>query len=349
MSIIKLYAEECDPGVTLISNVFIDYMLKDANDAQLKVYLYLIRHITNHKPFDISNIADEFNHTEKDVIRSLKYWEQKQVLSLEFDAQGAVTGIELHKVDEDLVNPRNNVHMFSVLPGNNENSAAATSEDAIPETKFSASDIVEMSKDSTWISIKSIAETYLDRTLSANDLQTLAHLYKDLGLSASDIDKIFEDCLTEGKKSMRSIKKAAEAKYLEKNLSPSVTAIMNALGNKGVPTSDELSYINKWLSEMNLELILEGCKKASMATTSNRIKYAGGIFANWKSNGITTVEEMAREEEKFRQNKEAKKQVVACKAPARSVSSTSAATDMYRQYKHGNYDFEALERELKTK
>ena len=55
MSIIKLYAEECDPGVTLISNVFIDYMLKDANDAQLKVYLYLIRHITNHKPFDISN------------------------------------------------------------------------------------------------------------------------------------------------------------------------------------------------------------------------------------------------------------------------------------------------------
>ena len=348
MSIIKLYAEECDPGVTLISNVFIDYMLKDANDAQLKVYLYLIRHITNHKPFDISNIADEFNHTEKDVIRSLKYWEQKQVLSLEFDAQGTVTGIELHKVDEDLVNPRNNVHMFSVLPGNDENSADA-SEDAIPETKFKASDFVELSKDSNWASIKSIAEAYLEKTLSANDLQTLAHLYKDLDLSTSDIDKILENCLTEGKKTMRSIKKAAEAKYLERNISPSVTAIMNALGSKGVPTSDELSYINAWLSDMNLELILEGCKKASMATTTNRIKYASGIFSNWKQKGITTVEEMAREEEKFRQNKEAKKQVIACKAPARSVSSTASATDMYRQYKHGNYDFDALERELKTK
>ena len=85
MSIIKLYTEDADPGVTLISNVFIDYFLKDANDAQLKVYLYLVRHISNHKPFDISNIADEFNHTESDVIRSLKYWEQKQVLSLEYD------------------------------------------------------------------------------------------------------------------------------------------------------------------------------------------------------------------------------------------------------------------------
>ena len=350
MSIIKLYAEECDPGVTLISNVFIDYMLKDANDAQLKVYLYLIRHITNHKPFDISNIADEFNHTEKDVIRSLKYWEQKQVLSLEFDAAGTVTGIELHKVDEDLVNPRNNVHMFSVLPGNDTVSAGGSAENTLPETKFSASDFVELSKDSTWASIKNIAETYLERTLSANDLQTLAHLYKDFGFTTSDIDKVFEDCLTEGKKSMRSIKKAAEAKYLERNISPSVTAIMNSLGMKDVPTSDELSYFNTWLSDMDLELILEGCKKASLSTTGNRIKYASGIFSNWKKNGITTIEEMAREEEKFRERKEvAKKQAIACKAPARSVSSTATATDMYRQYKHGNYDFDALERELKTK
>lgn len=117
MSIIKLYTEEYDPGVTLISNVFIDYLLKDANDAQLKVYLYLIRHIGNHKPFDISDIADEFNHTQSDVIRSLKYWEEKQVISLEFDAHGVITGIELHNIDEDFINPRNNVHMFSVVSG----------------------------------------------------------------------------------------------------------------------------------------------------------------------------------------------------------------------------------------
>ena len=84
MNILKLYTEEYDPGVTLVSNVFIDYFLKDANDAQVKIYLYLIRHISNHKPFTISNIADEFNHTEKDIMRALKYWEKKRLLSLEF-------------------------------------------------------------------------------------------------------------------------------------------------------------------------------------------------------------------------------------------------------------------------
>lgn len=34
--------------------------------------------------FSISGIADAFNHTEKDVMRALKYWENAKVLSLEY-------------------------------------------------------------------------------------------------------------------------------------------------------------------------------------------------------------------------------------------------------------------------
>ena len=33
----------------------------------------------------VSGIADKFNHTEKDVIRALKYWEKQQILDLDFD------------------------------------------------------------------------------------------------------------------------------------------------------------------------------------------------------------------------------------------------------------------------
>ena len=347
MSIIKLYAEECDPGVTLISNVFIDYLLKDANDAQLKVYLYLVRHISNHKPFDISNIADEFNHTQTDVIRSLKYWEEKQVLSLEYDGSGSITGIELHNVDEDLVNPRENVHMFAI-PSNKKENVQSEANVSVPETKFTASDLMEMKKDTDWLSVKVIAETYLERTLSANDLQVLAHIYKDFGFSPSDIDSLLEKCLTEGKKTMRSIKKAAEEEYLSRKINPSITAIMNALGKQGAPCAEELTYINNWLEDMDLELILEGCKKAYMSTSGNRFKYANGIFNNWKTNGIRNIEDMAREEEAFRRNKEAsKRQSAACRANTNKVVSSS--TDIYRQYKHSNYDFEALEREIKMK
>lgn len=51
--------------------------MKDANDAQIKVYLYLLRMMTAGLTTSVSDIADKFNHTEKDVLRALKYWEKQ--------------------------------------------------------------------------------------------------------------------------------------------------------------------------------------------------------------------------------------------------------------------------------
>lgn len=62
---------------TAISNYFIDRYMKDANDAQLKVYLYLLRMVHANMSFGVSDIADKFNHTEKDVLRALRYWEKQ--------------------------------------------------------------------------------------------------------------------------------------------------------------------------------------------------------------------------------------------------------------------------------
>lgn len=67
---------------TVLSNVFIDEYLKDANDAQLKVYLFLVRCLQAGDPVSISDMADRFNHTEKDILRALCYWEKCGVLTL---------------------------------------------------------------------------------------------------------------------------------------------------------------------------------------------------------------------------------------------------------------------------
>ena len=69
--------------------------MKDANDAQLKVYLYLIRMMNANLPTSVSDIADKFNHTEKDVLRALKYWEKNRLLSLEYDESKSLIGIHL--------------------------------------------------------------------------------------------------------------------------------------------------------------------------------------------------------------------------------------------------------------
>ena len=54
-----------DVQITVLSNLFIDEYMKDANDAQLKVYLYLTRMLQAHAPVSVSDIADRFNHTLK--------------------------------------------------------------------------------------------------------------------------------------------------------------------------------------------------------------------------------------------------------------------------------------------
>lgn len=80
---------------TMVSNLFIDEYMKSANDAQIKVYLYLLRMMGTHRAASVSDMADQFNHTERDVVRSLRYWEQKGLLNLDFDNSNTLVSIRL--------------------------------------------------------------------------------------------------------------------------------------------------------------------------------------------------------------------------------------------------------------
>ena len=84
-----------DRGSTLISNLFIDKYMRDANDAQLKVYLYLLRMMNAGRTTSIPDMADQFNHTERDVMRSLRYWERRGLISLEYSAAGELMSLRM--------------------------------------------------------------------------------------------------------------------------------------------------------------------------------------------------------------------------------------------------------------
>ena len=89
-----VYSEN-DRGSTLISNLFIDQYMKDANDAQLKVYLYLLRMMNAGRPTSISDMADQFNHTEKEVLRSLRYWESRGLIAFEYGNSGELLSLHM--------------------------------------------------------------------------------------------------------------------------------------------------------------------------------------------------------------------------------------------------------------
>ena len=79
-------SSNCGEDSTNVSNIFIDEYMQDANDAQIKIYLFLLRMMSANLPTSVEALADKFNHTESDVIRALKYWEKKRLISLEYDS-----------------------------------------------------------------------------------------------------------------------------------------------------------------------------------------------------------------------------------------------------------------------
>ena len=60
MARIALYKDNYADS-TVVSNLFIDEYMKDANDAQLKVYFYLLRMLNAEQAISVSGIADKFN------------------------------------------------------------------------------------------------------------------------------------------------------------------------------------------------------------------------------------------------------------------------------------------------
>ena len=243
MSNFSVY-REFDDGSTYISNLFIDEFLEDANAAQIKVYLYLLR--TAGAATSVSDMADKFNYTEKDICRALKYWEKNHLLSLNYDIDGSVVGIQILPPSAFLRNSTgisNSVPVMTSstpkeLPFKNESSdkvdrfgkadhfgnpmdmtyqhdsvdavireAMETNPYAKPE--YSADDLREFKEREETAQLIFIAEQYLCKTLSPSDIKSLLFISDVLGFSVDLIDYLLAYCADKDKKNFRYIETVA--------------------------------------------------------------------------------------------------------------------------------------------
>lgn len=85
-----------DHGHTLVSNLFLDNYMPEANGEYVKIYLYLLRCLkSDTQELSIELIANKFENTESDVRRALKYWERMKLLKLQYDNAENLTGIQI--------------------------------------------------------------------------------------------------------------------------------------------------------------------------------------------------------------------------------------------------------------
>ena len=72
-----------DISYTHIDNLFIDDYMPYANGSYVKVYLLIIRRLSENRPdISISDMADTLELTEKDILRAIRYWQKKILIIL---------------------------------------------------------------------------------------------------------------------------------------------------------------------------------------------------------------------------------------------------------------------------
>ncbi|MGN8631597.1 DnaD domain protein [Blautia sp. HCP3S3_G3] len=82
--------------VTVISNYFIDQYMPEANGEFVKVYIYLVRMLSNAPvSFSLEEMADRLLCTERDIIRALKYWSKQELIFLDYDNSRTLCGISI--------------------------------------------------------------------------------------------------------------------------------------------------------------------------------------------------------------------------------------------------------------
>lgn len=349
---------------TVISNRFIDEYMEAANDAQLKIYLYLIRMVSARLSTSISDIADKFNYTEKDVVRALKYWEKHRLLSLEYDDNKNITGIHLMDLAPlsaaPAIAPVPSVSVTSmsapfasVVPISSKmiglntadmNNTLDDGADAYIKPNYTLDELKAFKSDEATSRLLFVTEQYLKKTLSANEVRTILFISDKLGFSEDLIDYLVQYCVDRGKKDLRYIEKVAiswaqqgittpkQAARLANKYDKSVYAVMKALGRNDAPTQTEASYIMRWTKEYGFttDIIFAACERTVLATDKHRFEYADSILTNWYKADVHHKNDIQILDEHYHKAKTIK----------------TVSNNKFNQFQQNDYDFDALEQEL---
>ena len=177
---------------TSVSNCFIDKYMVEANEAQVKIYLFLLRMMRSDIPTSVSALADVFNYTEADVHRALQYWDKKGLISLEYDAMHSLTGIHIEDfLSESRFQTKSNRHHTAVTP--------VTSPMTLDHKGCNSE--VE--------GIVYVAEQYMGRPLTTIEMTTIYYIHVDLSFSAELLDYLIQYCVERNKKNFNYIQKVA--------------------------------------------------------------------------------------------------------------------------------------------
>lgn len=297
-----------NPKVTAIPNYFLDTYMPEANGEFVKVYLYLLRSVSDSSlPISVSVLADKLNHTEKDILRALRYWEKEGLLSLTYNSSKELTGILLS--DLAFGSSVSSVLKADKVVSEDEASLGGDARLTAPDkTAYSKSDIDILTKSEDFKTLLYIAQRYIGKTLSSSDTDTLIYIYCTLKFPLELTEYLIEQCVSAGHRNLgyiekvalswaeRGIKTVDEAKTCSAFYGKTCYAVLKAFGlSRRNPVDSEVATIEKWTGKycFTEDIILEACNRTMQTIHQPSFEYADSILNKWFTAGVKHLSDIA--------------------------------------------------------
>ena len=342
---INLYCAK-QTSATSVSNIFIDEYMCKANGEFVKIYLYLLRQLnSSNAEFSISEIADKFEHTEKDVKRALCYWERMNLLQLDYDEAQNLIGIQLlEAVSKEKESEEKTIPPLLEMP-----IQPSVSKTVPQKASYSQDTIQNFTEQEHIQELLFIAEQYLGRPLTITDLNTIYYWHDELKHSTELIEYLIEYCVSNEHSNIHYMNKIAlnwhenqiktveDAKYSNGQFNRSYNAILQHLGiTKRSLVPAELTYIETWKNDygFSMEMILAACDKTIEYNGKASFPYTNKLLTDWKNANVRTLPDITRYDSMY-QNR--KKSSFAAKKAA-----NNNAFNNFEQRVYNNEDLERM-------
>lgn len=321
--------------MTCVPDDFIVNYMPMANGDYVKIYLYLLHCVQSDKILSVSTLADLFQCTENDIKRALKYWESKNLLFAEEDADHEITALYLN--DGQAATPP----MPQTAP-----------EVATPEKhSYTAAQTKAFKEQKEIRQLLFVCEQYIGKQLTRADLETLLYFYDELHFSTDLIEYLVEYSVSKNKRSLRYMETVAlewhkkgiqtveEAKLDSKPFSKECYLVLKALGiNNHDPLPAEVGFVNRWMKEygFTIDIILEACNRTIMQIHKPKFEYVDGILKAWKCAGVKHLSDVEK---------------LTAEHKNRTVSNQQQNKDKpfttrFHNFEQHTYDFQELEKKL---
>ena len=223
------------------------------------------------------------------------------------------------------------------------------------KTTYSKEKIAEFMEKPDVGQLMFVAERYMGRPIKPDEVSSILYIYDELGFSADLVEYLLEYCISNNKKTFRSIEAVASewkeagvrtlasAKKLTRHVPKEMREVLDALGfpKDHQPVEAEVAYVRRWTEfyGYGMDIISEACKRTVLATGKPSIRYANSILKSWHDMKVEKPEDIIEADEEFRKKNMKETPSVGEKKNASNTKKTSAK---FHNFNERDIDYESL-------